>query len=772
MQKLNKLLNITDNEWPRVIVAWSMMFFLRFGFIVGWTTLIAVFLGRLGAAYLPTLFLANAVLMMCGAQIYRKLIHKIKREVLIAISAISASLVLLVSMYFINTNLLAFTVTLLIAQSVLLSQLGILLMLFNEDLFTPLESQRTFPIVESAEIFGGIAGGMALTLFAGSMPAYKFISLWILALIIVMVIVLSFNTSNLDIPKFHSEEHKPKKKFAEKIKEMKKVPFLKTLMIIVFFNWAIMNVVEFQYTSAVLETTMKIHGSDFATSLAQDLGKLHTIFNTGALVIQLIFASRIISSLGIASSIFLHPIVTILNLCVLTFRYGFFSAAITKGSFEITNLISTNAYNSSYYAIPHHIRDEVKEVLQGIFKPMGAIFGTLVIMLISFFVHSELKIHLINIFLLVTALSMAFVSSKLSREYTDMSEQNLSSKLDLPTRLNAIEILAQNGHGKLTSALQKLLKRKSEIPVVKETILKTLGAREDLDNLNAIIEELDSKNGDIRLAAVEAIANFHKLEDKILNLTFTRYNIIEKLKDAIQTEKNDFIKEKLIKLLYQIDADELTKMLIKHLGKENPEPGMIRALKLFNDQNLISYLEPFLNSKDAAIRSAVIVALWQFAKERSVLRHYLKQLLESKSKRAFIYGLETVGNVKYKEAKHIVAEAAKSKDHDVKNAAILALVRLEDERAVPSLVGILSDISHAWFEEADYIIASLSPRFKEKVKTAMRVNITDRINVIVKIYKHYPVEKIQKNVLEHLVKLYKQIGAHHESFKIEKILVE
>lgn len=739
---------------------------------MGWTTLIAVFLGRLGAVYMPTLFLANAILMMIGAQIYRKLIHKIKREVLIAISAICASLVLLISIYFINTNLLAFTITLLIAQSVLLSQLGILLTLFNEDLFTPLESQRTFPIVESAEIFGGIAGGMALTFFADSMPAYKFISLWILSLVIVMVIVLSFNTSTLDIPKFQQHEVKSHKKFAEKIKEMSKVPFLKSLMVFVFFNWAIMNVVEFQYTSAVLESTILVHGSDYASNLAHDLGLLHTIFNGGALVIQLIFASRIISSLGIASSIFLHPIVTVLNLFILTFKYGFFSAAITKGSFEITNLISTNAYNSSYYAIPHHIRDDVKEVLQGIFKPMGAIFGAIMIMGISFFTHGEMKIYSINIFLLLTALIMAFVSSKLSKRYTEMSEQNLSSQLDLPTRLNAIEILAQNGHGKLSGALNKLLKRKSESPILKETILKTLGAREDIDYLNSIIDELENKNDQIRLAAVDAISNFHKLESKILNLTFTRYNIIEKLKLAIQREKNDFIREKQIKVLYQIDADELTRMLIKHLETENPEPGMIRALKLFNDQNLVEYLENFLNSKDAAIRSAVIIALWQFKKERSVLSHYLKQMLESKSKRVLLLGIESVGIVQYKELKNLIHDAAKSEDKDIQNTAILALVRLEDEKAIPSLVQILSDVGHKWFDQAEYIIASLSPKFKNKVKTALHGQVSDRINIIVKIYKHYPIEKIEKSVLQHLVKLYKQIGAHHESFKIEKILVE
>ena len=138
-------------------------------------------------------------------------------------------------------------------------------------------------------------------------------------------------------------------------------------MWIVLINWALMNIVEFQYTKAIQMEVLRTN--DLAAvnpeeSLMQKLGTLHVIFSSAALMIQLIMASRILSGLGIVSSMLLHPIVTFLNGLVISLRYGFVTASITRGTFELTNLIFSNAYNSSYYAIPHHIRDEAKELIQ------------------------------------------------------------------------------------------------------------------------------------------------------------------------------------------------------------------------------------------------------------------------------------------------------------------------------------------------------------------------------------------------------------------------
>ena len=53
-----------------------------------------------------------------------------------------------------------------------------------------------------------------------------------------------------------------------------------------------------------------------------------------------------------------------------------------------------------------------------------------------------------------------------------LCEQNLSSKGDLPTRINAIEILGQKAMKKVSIALQTILRRPQEPSLLKEKFLK------------------------------------------------------------------------------------------------------------------------------------------------------------------------------------------------------------------------------------------------------------------------------------------------------------
>ena len=135
-ERLNRLLNVSSKEWPRILVAWSMIFFTRIGFIIGGSILIAVFLGRIGIDLLPSFFLLNALFMMLGTFVFRRLIHKFPREVLITFNVLFTAGTLLLSILFLTQEHLSlFLISILIAQSVLLSQLNILVSLFNEDLF-------------------------------------------------------------------------------------------------------------------------------------------------------------------------------------------------------------------------------------------------------------------------------------------------------------------------------------------------------------------------------------------------------------------------------------------------------------------------------------------------------------------------------------------------------------------------------------------------------------------------------------------------------------
>ncbi|MEK7145884.1 MAG: hypothetical protein AAB802_01740, partial [Patescibacteria group bacterium] len=363
IERLNRLMNVSSREWPRILVAWSMMFLARFGFVVGWTLMLSIFLTRIGIEALPFLFLVNALLVITGSLIYRNLMKNVKREVLISFTVIFAAALLLSSLFFLNSNTFLFFAFLLTAVSVFLAQLNILLSLFNEELFSPLESQRTFPLIESAETLGGILGGLTLTLFAETLPSFKFIIIWILTTLLILPIVLKFNQNTMEIPKTKLEHiTENPRTLGSSFGKILKTPFLKGLLVVVLLQWALLNLIEFQYTSALEDTISMVEGATLESQmhlLMEKLGTLQLVFSAGALFIQLVLASRILVSLGITSTLLVHPVVTLFNLLGLFFRFSFFTSAITRGSFELTQLIFKNAYDSSYYAIPHEDRSEV-----------------------------------------------------------------------------------------------------------------------------------------------------------------------------------------------------------------------------------------------------------------------------------------------------------------------------------------------------------------------------------------------------------------------------
>lgn len=744
MKNLNKILNINDSEWGRVLVAWSLNFLLRFGFIVGWTVGISIFLSKIGIYYLPIFFLANAILAIIGTFIYRLFCKKIRKELLITFSVIVAAAFLFASLLFLNTNIHLFLLFLIITESILLSQTYIFVSLFYEDLFTPIESQRTFPIIESSEVIGAIAGGLVLSLFSGQLATYKFIVIWIIAIILILPIILLFNTKTLDIPILENEEDRINKNklknLSEAIKEIKKIPFLKSVIIIILFNWIIINILEFQYTKAIQSDVLAHHldSMSYESDIAKKLGTLHVIFNTGALFVQLIFASRIMTSLGTVSSMLLHPLLNFLNFMIMTLRFNFITASITRGSFELTNLIFNNAYYSSYYGFKHEDRDDAKELIQGIIKPLGAIVGTIFIATVQNIFIESISSFILNISMVFISLGMAIFCSDLRRKYTFMCEQNLSSKLDLHTRLNAVEILSQNGHTKIPLSLTKILKRETESNILKEKILHTIGKKSDPENIHAITDMLDNKDEDLRLAATNALMHFESLEEKIFNQAFTKYYTIESIKMAIKKEKNTEIKEKLLKVLYKISSDDLTKFVIDQMRNEKSNKSeIIKTMGMFNDPNIMIYIEPYINSKNPHIKAACIIALWQFERMRPTLSHNLKELLESKQKEKILVGIETVGILKMKSFNDYLMKYMKSDDKIIRDAVLEANNKMRDENEI------------------------------KKVKQLLAIH---EIAKILKNNKNKTIEMMDKPTLEKLSDLYKKLDAHIEYSKIQTVL--
>ncbi len=459
----------------------------------------------------------------------------------------------------------------------------------------------------------------------------------------------------------------------------------------------------------------------------------------------------------------LHPLVMLLNVLVMTFQLNFLTASLTRGSHELTGILFKSSYDSSYYAIPHQYRRDAKEFMQGIMKPLGAIVGTLAIFFVAHKLTGMDETLALNAILLLLSAGMAFVLARMSRSYTALSEQNLSRKIDLPTRINAVEILGQKGHEKVDSALQSILRRPQEPSILKEKILETLSLIQDPEAIASILDRVKDENEEIRLAAIQALSHYQKLKSHVMAASITRYRVLEVIKNAFETESSERIMEQLILVFHQIDPENLTRFLMEKIRREDVNPLFIRMLRLFKDPNLKYYLEDFLTDKNSANKAAAIVALWQFKGLRAELKHHINTMLESRKEEILQLGVETIGHIKeHSFRKTLKGILTLNPTERIKQTILLALIQLEDESAIHHL------LDHFLHHPVNF--HDLSSRFKRMIQTAVELHIINKIDHILFQHRHLSLKEMSKETLEFLALLYGRVNAHHEVHQIKKAL--
>ncbi|MBI2634674.1 hypothetical protein HYW82_03345, partial [Candidatus Peregrinibacteria bacterium] len=383
---LNKIFNVNVNEWPKIGLAWTINFFYRIGFVLGWTVIVAMFVSRYGIASLPLLFILNAGFAVIGSVLYSSILEKFGKEQIMIATIFAAGGLLFGAMKILPYSEVFFFALVIVAISVFLAQFKINFISYVEEMFNPLQSARTFPLIEASETIGGIGAGLVITLFSAGLPIVSLIYLWI-ALLFFIVPLLLFH--GVPIKEEHLSNDK-KIGFVSKLKEAfskaHERSYIKGLFYIVFLQWILFNLLEFQYTSAVFDNLSHVvrdTGSGFEHALFHDLGTLSVLFSCSALLIQLFLGSRLIGSLGIFGSMLLHPIVTLLSMIGLTGKFTFLTAILAKNNFTITTVVHTNAYHSAYYAVDEKARSYVRELLEGIVRPVGAIIGTLILIILE-----------------------------------------------------------------------------------------------------------------------------------------------------------------------------------------------------------------------------------------------------------------------------------------------------------------------------------------------------------------------------------------------------
>ncbi|MBT4937464.1 MFS transporter, partial [Candidatus Peregrinibacteria bacterium] len=558
---INVLLNVSNHEWPRILLSWLLKFFIQICFIMGSTILLALFIEQYHIENLPLLYIISALFVVGGSVIFSFILDRFEKKREILYLSLFACISFILSPYF-QENPILFFGTLFVSISVIISQLNIITSLFIEELFSPLESERTFPIIESSEPLGGIAAGSIL--YAG-VTFFHFSAMHLLYFVggiitLVIPVLLIFMKVANKVPKLESQEEKMARKnnrfekTKKGLRHIKGLPFLKGMLLVVFLHFAFVNLVEFQYTT-VLDAAVQHEESStesHADALTHGLALWHVMFSLIAFLAQILSVSRIHKKLGVMKSMQIHPLLNIVGAAALFMKFGYATGIAARGIFELSTIMHRTSYHASFYVIKKSIREHVKEFMEGIIRPFGIIAGTLILYLIIYFVPEDFQHMFISACMMIIMLLMAFVLHRMRSQYTLTAKKNLNARNPNVEKINAVEILAQNGHKNVSEILGKNLHDKQHVHIQCK-LLDTIGSVQDVNSIPDILRMFQSKNIQVQQTAVQSLMAYQDLGGHFFSQSFAKHRVIESLQSLFLKSKSKKVKSAVVQAFKNIN---------------------------------------------------------------------------------------------------------------------------------------------------------------------------------------------------------------------------
>ncbi|MDA1060480.1 MAG: HEAT repeat domain-containing protein [bacterium] len=777
---LSRVFNVHPGEWSRIALAWLIRFFYRYGFVVGWTVLVAMFASHYGIYSLPYLLVLAALFTVLGSLIYSTFLGRVRVELLLigSVFATGALLYLAIQMY--SYSLTWFFSLLIVAIAVFLNQFKIILNSYVEEMFTPLESERAFPLIEAADTFAGIFAGITVLSLANNVETVNMIYLWAAAVFLTIPFILYYENFDVRVTLVVRKRRKRKAigivaKFKKAFSCKDHISYIRGLFGIVFFQWFLFNLLEFQYTKAVYQNVSGLildAGSGFQHAFVHDLGILFLLFSASALLVQLFFGSRLLDSLGVFGTMLIHPIVTFLSFIGMIWNFNYASAVLAKNNYTITSVLHNNAYHSSYYAIKHDLREYVRELLEGVVRPFGAIFGTVTLILLQRFFTGPALILAINLAMVKVVVIIFVGTYLLQRKYTRVAIHDLLHSKDRNIRINAIDILSQKGHRYGVRYLKEVLLDKSESVSIKAKVLRALAELQEVNALPSIISCLNSKYSAIKNAALDTLASYKVFRNTGNKAIFAKYHLESSLKRLYLREDDSEIISKIIYLMSSLGSVSTIEFLhgvLKHSDLNHRCEAML-ALAKYGDENISVFLEPFLQSKMSKERICTAIALFPFEDYREDSLKMIHEFLHSDKSEKKSLALYAIGELGLSGNRKICRLYLKSKDKELKSAAAIALAKMSYRESIAPIVDLLFSQDESFVKEFKLSLRSVSPRILKKVNNILERIASSEVEKVLQKRNADSLLELDNNALISLRKLYHLLGEYGEVEMIDGVL--
>jgi HEAT repeat protein len=731
----NRLLNIHSKEWPKVFSTLGVRFFFKASFVIAWTLIVTVFIDIFGVKNIPFLFIINAFFTIIASLLYSKFLFRYSHVFLITVFLFISGLLIFVSSFLYGIDKHFFLFFLIIIESIFLIQSKILLKAHIETRFSYLQGERIFPLTEAFETFGAILAGFILFSFSYIFSIQSFLYIWIIFLFLAIPFLIYSgsieNHENLD-----SKNLINFKEFLNNyLLKNSKFDFVKGLVLIVFLQWLLFNLIEYQYVNAIYSNISSVvleAGSGFEHAFIHDLGGLFIIFSVSSLVCQILLASRILNHLGIIGSMLIHPIVTFFSFLFFLFNNGFYSILFAKNNYVLSSVVFNNAYHCSFYAVKEEIREFLRQFLEGIVRPIGAIFGTIFLFIFQWILPSNTT-FLINFSILIIAI-FYFIIIKVQKEnYYNNAIFDFKFSDDLNKRKNAIEILSQKNGKNGISLLIKALKDNSEKLSIRIKIIQVLSKVPKTIVIKYLLEFLYSSNEQIKIYSLDSLITiFDDYKFKSKKFLFLRVKILQILKDLFKNEENDLIRSKIIILISNLNDFSALEFLLSLLYSKNEVlvNESIRVLSRFKFNEIEDILLNHLKSSSIERQIYSSIALYKIGKKQKFVLRKIERFLDSNIKKKINLAIYAIGELKIKNKKKILFSFLYSNDLDIKRESAIALSKMGYFESVPILLEFIFHENLEYAKAIKYSLGIIDKRVLKYFKKLFKMLFNDKINEI------------------------------------------
>lgn len=807
--------SLTQKALQKSFWLMTMRFLLHGGTVLGFTILIACFISYYGATQLPLLFVFISIGTLIGTFLSHKLSKKISIEKLLRYVSLTIGILILasfVTIHHFTDSILFFIINVGLLFSIGVTQLNILFSMYVESSFSPLESEEAFPIIESGEPIGGLISGVIAFVMATYFSLEFLLMSWG-ALFFIFFIVQYIKEFLHDETQYQSECLLFNKSIYEnthQIEETEKscIKNYCTLMqnnklVVSLFFFALLQsagylLIELIYamSASVLfdhEHSVQAHVA-VASELAHGIGQFHLWTYGILLTLQITVASKIQHFFGIVKSIFIQPFLQFFATFITLISGSFFIGLLGKGIYEVIGGVSRNSYHSSFYVFSSHIREKIKEFLDGFARPVGMIFASLITMIISV-LFFKLELGFIEFYIFCSALLMIvlgvnlFFYYSITEEYTNLALHNLKNEESIEEIFDAIEILSQNGHKNTIHILSKLLKKNNQSELIQIKIIEAFGELQKNASIPDLLWALHHPNKRIQQSTVKALGKFKSLKKLMINQIFSRYKIINSLQEVFLNADSKKLRLSVIKVFKNMQHPEIASFLISTLSKNNHNIDFIKednaskeqrdtlfcailGCSYFHDISIAYYIQPFLKSNDSYLKSASIIALWQFNRYRKDLIKHIKEMLNSNNPDMKMSGIYTIGELKlYNFLPHIQKYFDTDHDKHIQKHCIISFIKMGFDSHIPNALNLMFHADKHIASSTKKLLSSpgIEQKTKDFIDNFIRKKVIEKIKIIIKKNKKN-IYEFSTDVLEHLSALYSLIHEEKIVHTISKII--